>query len=144
MTEIYTDGSCRNNPGPGCYGYIVYENNQLKYAYTHRVNTITTNNVMELSAILEALRYIHVHGITQQCKLYTDSQYVRMGILTWSNNWIKNNWCTSDQKPVMNKLLWQQILQLYSGHIHVEWIRAHTTHTDRNSLRNALIDNLIR
>ena len=115
MITIFTDGSSKGNPGPGGWGAIV--------AYPDLVIELggradqTTNNRMELAAVIEALRIaendeIHVH---------TDSEYIVKGITEWVNGWQRNNWKTAAKKPVLNQELWQELLSVVSGK-KIKWV----------------------
>ena len=118
MTErwvIYTDGACRGNPGPGGWGAVLYRDggvNELSGAESN-----TTNNRMELTAPVEALRAL---PDSSQVSLYTDSQYVKNGITVWISNWKRNGWKTSNGKQVKNQDLWQALDQSTQRHV-VEW-----------------------
>ena len=119
---IYTDGTCKGNPGEGGWGaYLEYNNEKVKlYGY----ETDTTNNRMEITAAIEALRYIKVKS---NIILYTDSKYLMNGINTWIHDWKKNNWKTSSNKGVKNVDLWQIIDELNSNHsIKWNWVKGHS------------------
>ena len=119
---IYTDGACKGNPGEGGWGaYIEYNNEKVKlYGY----ETDTTNNRMEITAAIEALRYIKVKS---NIIIYTDSKYLMNGINTWIHDWKKNNWKTSSNKSVKNVDLWQIIDELNSNHsIKWNWVKGHS------------------
>ena len=119
---IYTDGACKGNPGEGGWGaYIEYNNEKVKlYGY----ETETTNNRMEITAAIEALRYIKVKS---NIIIYTDSKYLMNGINTWINGWKKNNWRTSGNKGVKNVDLWKIIDELNSNHsIKWSWVKGHS------------------
>ncbi|KJV57065.1 RNase H family protein [Orientia chuto str. Dubai] len=115
--QIYTDGACSGNPGPGGWGaYLSYKNKEKRI---HGFDINTTNNKMELTAAIEALKTLRYH-----CKveLYTDSQYVQVGITKWIEKWIKNNW-----KSVCNVNLWQSLYSLAQNHqINWHWVRGHS------------------
>lgn len=114
--EIYTDGACRGNPGPGGWGAVLMYGPERKEIYGGENDT--TNNRMELMAAIEALR-----SLKRECDLtlYTDSQYVRKGITEWIINWKKRNWKTAAKKPVKNADLWQQLDEQVARHS-VEWV----------------------
>lgn len=123
LVEIWTDGGCRPNPGPGGWGAI------LRVGGTERelsgAERDTTNNRMELTAAAAALE-----ALTKPCRvlLHTDSQYVQQGITTWQANWQRRNWRTADGKPVLNKDLWQRLLAASTRHqIEWRWVRGHAT-----------------
>lgn len=147
MIEIYTDGSCKNNPGIGTYGFVVYINNIFFHSFFHTVDYITTNNIMELLSIHFALYFLHKCNFhNEECYLFTDSQYAYNGITLWSHNWIQNNWKTSEQKSVLNQSIWKDLLAVF-GHftnIKLNWIRAHTNNIDKHSVRNSYVDALIQ
>jgi ribonuclease HI len=126
VVEIFADGACSGNPGPGGYGAI------LKYGKT--VKEIsgcapqTTNNRMEMTGIIEALRLIK-----RPCriKVVTDSSYVVKGMSEWVPRWIKKNWMTASKKPVLNRNLWETLMELSQPHeIKWEWIRGHAGHKE--------------
>lgn len=122
--EIYTDGACKGNPGIGGWGVLMrYGNHEktLKGAESH-----TTNNRMELTAAIEALK-----AVKRPCfiLLYTDSNYVKTGITEWIVNWKKRNWKTAQNKPVQNADLWQTLDELAQMHdIQWQWIKGHSGH----------------
>ena len=121
MITIYTDGSCLNNPGNGGWAAIININNNVKKISGSVKNT--TNNKMELMAPIKALQEIKEK---QLIEIYTDSQYVRMGITDWVHKWIKNNWQTSKKEAVKNKELWIQLYDLNKSHeIKWIWVKAH-------------------
>ena len=121
MIKIYTDGSCLNNPGNGGWAAIIYFNNEVKKISGSVKDT--TNNKMELMAPIKALQTIEEK---QLIEIYTDSQYVRLGITDWVNKWIKNNWLTSKKEAVKNKELWIQLYDLNKSHkIKWIWVKAH-------------------
>jgi ribonuclease HI len=121
MITIYTDGSCLDNPGNGGWAAIININNDVKKISGCVKNT--TNNKMELMAPIKALQEIKEK---QSIEIYTDSQYVRLGITDWVHKWIKNNWQTSKKEPVKNKELWIQLYDLNKSHeIKWIWVKAH-------------------
>jgi len=121
MIKIYTDGSCLNNPGNGGWAAIININNNIKKISGSVKDT--TNNKMELMAPIKALQEIKEK---QPIEIYTDSQYVRMGITNWVHKWIKKNWQTSKREPVKNKELWIQLYDLNKSHeIKWIWVKAH-------------------
>ena len=121
MIKIYTDGSCLNNPGNGGWAAIININNDVK-KISGSVKE-TTNNKMELMAPIKALQEIKEK---QPIEIYTDSQYVRLGITDWVHKWIKNNWQTSKREPVKNKELWMQLYELTSYYdVKWIWVKAH-------------------
>ena len=121
MIKIYTDGSCLNNPGNGGWAAIINQDNKVKKISGSVKDT--TNNKMELMAPIMALQEIDKN---QQIEIYTDSQYVRLGITDWIHKWIKNNWQTSKKEPVKNKELWIQLYELTKSYeIKWIWVKAH-------------------
>ena len=121
MIKIYTDGSCLNNPGNGGWAAIINFNNKVKKISGSVKDT--TNNKMELMAPIQALQTIKEK---QPIEIYTDSQYVRLGITDWVHKWLKNNWLTSKKEPVKNKELWIQLYELNKSHdIKWIWVKAH-------------------
>ena len=121
MIKIYTDGSCLNNPGNGGWAAIINQNGEVKEISGSVKDT--TNNKMELMAPIMALKQIKQN---EQIEIYTDSQYVRLGITEWVHKWIKNNWQTSKKEPVKNKELWIQLYELTNQfEIKWIWVKAH-------------------
>ena len=121
MITIYTDGSCLNNPGNGGWAAIININNDVKKISGCVKDT--TNNKMELMAPIKALQEIKEK---QPVEIYTDSQYVRLGITDWVHKWMKNNWQTSKKEPVKNKELWIQLYELTNSFdIKWIWVKAH-------------------
>ncbi|WP_115332522.1 ribonuclease HI [Legionella busanensis] len=131
--EIFTDGACKGNPGPGGWGALLRFNGQEKKIYGGE--TLTTNNRMELTAAIKALQ-----ALKRPCtvELYTDSQYLRQGMTTWLMGWKKNGWRNSKKEPVKNADLWQQLDELANQHkINWHWVRGHNGHYE-NELADAL------
>jgi ribonuclease HI len=121
MIKIYTDGSCLNNPGNGGWAAIINVNGVIKKISGSVKNT--TNNKMELMAPIKALQEIKGN---EQIEVYTDSQYVRLGITDWVHKWIKNNWQTSKKESVKNKELWVQLYELNNlCDVKWIWVKAH-------------------
>jgi ribonuclease HI len=126
QVEIYTDGACSGNPGPGGWGAILRYGTHEKHI--SGAQWLTTNNRMELMAAIMALR-----SLTTACKvkLVTDSKYVQLGITQWLANWNKNHWLTANRKPVKNKDLWQALeLEIQRHDIEWGWIKGHSGHPD--------------
>ncbi len=140
---IYTDGACRGNPGPGGWGAVLRYGDKEKHLKGAEI--LTTNNRMELSAAINALR-----GLNRECEieLTTDSQYVRNGIQTWLKDWKKNNWRTSSKKPVKNQDLWEELDKEVLRHqINWHWVKGHSGHPENelaDQLANEAIDELLR
>ncbi len=121
MIKIYTDGSCLKNPGNGGWAAIININSEI-VKISGSVKD-TTNNKMELMAPIKALQEIKKQ---QPIEIYTDSQYVKLGITDWIHKWIKNNWQTSKKEPVKNKELWIELYELTKSYeIKWIWIKAH-------------------
>ena len=122
MITIYTDGACSGNPGIGGWGAVILEINKDEI-FLNGGNDNTTNNRMELTAAIEALKKIQNK---KNIKLITDSKYVKDGIQSWIINWKKNGWKTASKKPVKNKELWIELDNLISKHsITWEWVKGH-------------------
>ena len=122
MITIYTDGACSGNPGIGGWGVVILEINKDEI-FLNGGNDNTTNNRMELTAAIEALKKIQNK---ENIKLITDSKYVKDGIQSWIINWKKNGWKTAAKKPVKNKELWIELDNLISKHsITWEWVKGH-------------------
>ena len=111
MIEIYTDGSCLENPGNGGWAAIINDDGKIEKISGSEKNT--TNNRMELMAPIAALSKITKK---KKVQIFTDSQYVKMGITNWIHNWIKNNWPTSKKEDVKNKDLWLNLYKLTQSH----------------------------
>ena len=119
--EIWTDGACSGNPGPGGWGAILIHGESRKEICGGAADT--TNNRMELTAAIEALT-----ALKRPCAvdLYSDSQYVRGGIETWIHNWKRNGWKTADKKPVKNAGLWQALDEARARHeVAWHWVKGH-------------------
>jgi ribonuclease HI len=124
--EIWTDGACSGNPGPGGWGALIRENGQTREMKGGE--PATTNNRMELLAAISALEALPA-GTTAD--LYTDSEYVKGGITAWIKNWKKNGWKTRDKKPVKNQELWQRLETAANAHkVQWHWLRGHTGHVE--------------
>ena len=120
--KVYTDGSCRGNPGPGGWGVYIQLNDEEKDLYGG--NPETTNNQMEMQAALEALKYLKDKN--DVIELYTDSNYLRQGITEWIHKWKLNNWRTAAKKPVANRDLWIEISDLNEKmNVQWNWVKGH-------------------
>lgn len=131
--EIYTDGACKGNPGPGGWGVLLRYKDKEKTLYGGEAHT--TNNRMELTAAIKGLE-----ALTRSCSvdLYTDSQYVRQGMMTWMAGWKKNGWRNSKKEPVKNADLWQVLDELATRHqVKWHWVKGHSGHVE-NDLVDAL------
>ncbi len=139
--EVFTDGACRGNPGPGGWGAVLRYGNKEKELYG--AESLTTNNRMELMAAIAALE-----ALKDSCQvdLTTDSQYVRQGVTSWMANWKKNGWRTSDKKPVKNQDLWQRLDLVAHKHIVAwHWVKGHSGHAENercDALANQAIDEM--
>lgn len=139
--EMYTDGACRGNPGPGGWGVLLRYNGVEKEL--HGGERETTNNRMELMAAIQGLE-----TLTRPCRvvLTTDSQYVMKGITEWLAGWQRNGWKTSAKKPVKNVDLWQRLVAALERHeVDWHWVRGHTGHPENeraDELANQGIDEL--
>ena len=125
MIKIYTDGACKGNPGIGGWGALLVHNEQSIEIFDGELET--TNNRMELKAVIEALK--HATSMNDDVQIYTDSSYVQKGIQEWIHNWKKNGWRSSNKKPVKNQDLWQELDTLNSS-LKVEWfwVKGHAGH----------------
>ena len=122
MITIYTDGACSGNPGIGGWGVVIIESNK-DIIFLNGGNDNTTNNRMELTAAIEALKYFQEK---QNITLITDSKYVKDGIQSWIQNWKTNGWKTASKKPVKNKELWIELDELITTHnITCQWVKGH-------------------
>ncbi len=139
--EIFTDGACRGNPGPGGWGALMRYSGQEKSLYGGEAET--TNNRMELMAAIQGLE-----ALKEPCEviLTTDSQYVRQGITEWMENWKKRSWRTANKKPVKNVDLWQRLDAATGAHqIDWRWVKGHSGHRENeiaDQLANRGIDEL--
>ena len=140
--EIYTDGGCRGNPGPGGWAALLVAGQQRKEVSGAEAQT--TNNRMELMAVIEALRTLKR---PVPVRLYTDSQYVRLGITEWVKSWKARGWRTAARQPVKNQDLWEQLDALAAGReIEWHWVKGHAgvPGNERvDALANAAIDQLL-
>jgi ribonuclease HI len=140
IVEIYTDGACTGNPGPGGYGAV------LKYGDTVKeisgCEPRTTNNRMEMTAVIKALQQLK-----RPCKVrvVTDSNYLVKGMTQWIHGWVRRNWINSQKRPVLNRELWEEILELSRKHqITWQWVKAHDGHPENercDQLARAAIKN---
>ena len=141
LIQIYTDGACRGNPGPGGWGAMLVCDDYKKEIKGGSL--LTTNNIMELTAVIEAIKLIKNPSLII---ITTDSTYVKNGITEWIHNWKLKGWKTSNKKPVKNKNLWQLLDELSQQHkIQWEWIKGHSGHFGNeraDQLANEAIDNL--
>lgn len=140
--EIFTDGACRGNPGPGGWAALLrYRGREQELSGAERD---TTNNRMELTAAIRALEALNRRC---QVRVTTDSEYVRNGITTWLPQWKRRDWKTADRKPVKNLDLWQELERLSGAHdISWHWVRGHSGHEENervDRLAVAAIDRML-
>ena len=140
--EIYTDGACRGNPGPGGWGALLRCGDTERELYGGE--PATTNNRMELMAAIEALR-----ALNRPCavRLTTDSTYVRHGITEWLDGWKRKGWKTAARKPVKNEDLWRALDEQNQRHeVEWHWVKGHSGHPENDradALANRAIDELV-
>jgi ribonuclease HI len=126
LVEIFTDGACKGNPGPGGWGAIVRSGTREKEMSGGE--TLTTNNRMEMLAAIRALQ-----ALKRPCHilLHTDSIYLRDGITKWIHGWQRNGWRTADRKPVKNDDLWRELIEAAAPHrIEWRWVKGHAGHVE--------------
>ena len=141
IVDIYTDGACSGNPGPGGWGALLRADGKEKELSGY--DPATTNNRMELLAVIEALRALKR---PVAARVHTDSQYVQKGISEWIHGWKRRGWLTADRKPVKNADLWQALDAAAMGHkIEWLWVRGHAGHAENERVdalaRRAIEDN---
>ncbi len=141
--EIYTDGACRGNPGPGGWGATLESGEHFRELSGAEADT--TNNRMELTAVIRALEALKRRAVVT---VHTDSEYVRRGITEWLPNWKARDWKTTDRKPVKNRDLWERLDELAVGHdIDWRWVKGHSgvPGNERvDALATAAIDALLK
>ena len=143
LVEIYADGACRGNPGPGGWGALLMFDGREKEL--SGAEGLTTNNRMELTAVIQALEALKR---PVKARVYTDSEYVRRGITEWLPSWKARGWRTADKKPVKNQDLWERLEALAAGHeVEWRWVKGHSgvpgnERVDR--LANQAIDAMVR
>jgi len=121
---MYTDGACRNNPGPGGWGVLMFYDEHEKRLSGSDIST--TNNRMELMAAIEGLASLKHHCYVD---VYTDSQYVKNGINLWMPKWKKNGWRTAAKKPIKNQDLWERLDAIVQEHeVYWHWVKGHSGH----------------
>ncbi len=134
--EIFTDGACKGNPGPGGWGALIRSGEKEKELSGGE--NPTTNNRMELMAAIRALQ-----ALKRPCRvtLTTDSNYVRDGITKWIHGWQKNGWRTADRKPVKNADLWQELIEAVGPHrIDWRWVKGHAGHAENERVDRLACD----
>jgi ribonuclease HI len=137
--EVYADGACKGNPGPGGWGVLLRAGGREREL--HGGEPATTNNRMELTAVIRALESLEARS---RVRLYTDSQYVQKGITEWIHDWKRRGWRTAGRKPVKNVDLWMRLDELARGHeVEWHWVRGHAGHPENeraDALANKGID----
>jgi ribonuclease HI len=124
--EVYADGACKGNPGPGGWGVLLRAGGREREM--HGGEPDTTNTRMELTAVIRALESLEGRS---QVRLYTDSQYVQKGITAWIHDWKRRGWRTADKKPVKNVDLWKRLEEVARGHeVEWHWVRGHSGHPE--------------
>lgn len=141
--EIFTDGACRGNPGPGGWGALLRYKGREKALWGSEPHT--TNNRMELTAAILALEALKRPS---RVRLTTDSEYVRKGITEWVPAWVRRGWKTADRKPVKNQDLWQRLTAAAARHdVEWRWVKGHQGHPENeraDALANRAIDELLK
>lgn len=123
IIEIYTDGACKGNPGKGGWGALLKYRDVVRELYG--AEAMTTNNRMELTAVIKALEALKRPGLS--VRLFSDSRYVLSGIEEWMPNWKARGWKTSNRKPVLNQDLWQRLDELSQQHdVEWRWVKGHS------------------
>jgi ribonuclease HI len=126
VVDIFTDGACRGNPGPGGWGIVLRYKTREKELWGGEANT--TNNRMELTAVIRALEALKRPS---RVRLYTDSQYVQKGISEWIHSWKRKGWKTADKKDVKNVDLWRELEALAAQHeVEWLWVKGHAGHPE--------------
>ncbi len=142
IVEIFTDGACRGNPGPGGWGALLRYDDKTREIYGAELDT--TNNRMELMAAIESLGALKK---TCRVELTTDSQYVKRGITEWIVGWKKKGWRNSQKKPVKNADLWQRLDEVAAQHdVSWHWVKGHSGHIENeraDELANRAIDEML-
>jgi ribonuclease HI len=142
LVEIYADGACRGNPGPGGWGAILMWDGHEKEL--SGAEGLTTNNRMELTAVIQALEALKR---SVKARVYTDSEYVRRGITEWLPSWKARDWRTADRKPVKNRDLWEKLESVAAGHdVEWRWVKGHSGvpgNERADNLANRAIDAMV-
>jgi ribonuclease HI len=128
MVELFTDGACSGNPGPGGWAFLLRHPKSGKAVERSGGEHETTNNRMELTAVIEGLEALTRRSVVE---LYSDSQYVLKGLNEWMPGWKRKGWRTASKQPVKNVDLWKQLDELKDGHeIHFHWVKGHAGHPE--------------
>ncbi len=142
QVELYTDGACRGNPGPGGWGALLRANGRERELCGG--DPVTTNNRMELMAAIEGLKALRRPCVVD---IYTDSEYLRRGITEWLAKWKATGWRTAARKPVKNEDLWRQLEAETTGHeLRWHWVKGHSGHVDNeraDALANRGLDSML-
>ena len=126
LVEVFTDGACKGNPGPGGWGALLRFGGHERELFGGEART--TNNRMELMAVIRALEALKR---PVEVRVTTDSQYVRQGVTQWLARWKRNGWLTADRRPVKNKDLWERLDRAASAHrVRWHWVKGHAGHTE--------------
>ncbi|QEN07739.1 ribonuclease HI [Oceanispirochaeta crateris] len=134
---IYTDGGCTGNPGPGGWACVLLIDGQEHHFSGGEAET--TNNRMEMTAVISALEKIQEMGLSPKAQIYTDSQYVKNGLTVWIHGWIRNGWKTASKQPVKNKDLWLRMKGLCDQfELSWHWVKGHS-----GDKYNELCDSLV-
>jgi len=124
VVEVYADGACKGNPGPGGWGVLLVAGGREREL--HGGEPATTNNRMELTAVIRALEALPP---ASRVRLYTDSQYVQKGMAEWISSWKRRGWRTADKKPVKNEDLWKRLDEAARHHqVEWHWVKGHAGH----------------
>lgn len=140
---IFTDGGCSGNPGPGGWAYVMYHSGTKEELCGG--DSLTTNNKMELTAVIKALeRCVELSGTDSRCRVTTNSQYVQKGITLWIHGWKKNGWKTASKEPVKNRELWESLDSLTKTvQVQWAWVKGHAGHPE-NERCDALVQEAIK
>ncbi|MFK7883199.1 MAG: ribonuclease HI [Phycisphaerales bacterium] len=138
IVELFTDGACSGNPGPGGWGFLLRHPKTGKSIERSGGDKMTTNNRMELAAVIEGLTVLTRPSVVE---LYSDSQYVLNGLKQWMTGWKKKGWKTASKQPVKNVDLWKQLDQLKNGHdIRFNWVRGHAGHPENERVDDLAVE----
>lgn len=136
--ELFTDGACSGNPGPGGWAFVLRHPASGKTIERAGAEMETTNNRMELMAVIEGLGALNESSIVE---LTSDSKYVLEGLKSWLDNWIRRGWMTSSKKPVKNRDLWERLSELREAHeLRFHWIRGHAGHAENERCDALAVD----